>query len=203
VIVLIKNIIFDLGNVLLNFQPIEYLSNKISDKEKVAEIYEIIFRSKEWLDLDRGVISESEAIEVFCRRNPENDHLIRTCMDNWCDMFTPIEGSVEILKQLKAKGYKTYILSNFHELAFEYVAKEHDFFKHFDGGIISYREKLLKPEGEIYMKLSEIHGLNPQESLFIDDTEVNVAGARESGFHAIHFKNPEQLLEAMKGYNIL
>lgn len=200
---LIKNIIFDLGNVLLKFQPVEYLSSKLSDNNKINEIYEIIFKSSEWLDLDRGVIDEAQAINNFCMRSPDNECHIRSSMEDWYDLFSPIEKSVEVLKHVKSKGYNTYILSNFHEKAFEYVTSKFDFFRHFDGGIISYREKLLKPEIDIYMKFVTNYGLKPGESLFVDDTEVNVEAARQLGFNAIHFKSAEQFIEELKSYNVL
>lgn len=200
---MIRNIIFDLGNVLLSFQPIEYLTSKLSDSNKVNEIYDIIFKSSEWLDLDRGIIDEAQAVNNFCLRSPENESHIRSCMENWYALLSPIDKSVEILKEVKAKGYNTYILSNFHEQAFQYVTSKHDFFKDFDGEVISYREKLLKPESEIYMKFVTNYGLEPEESLFIDDTEINVNGASKLGFNVIQFKSPEQLREELKNYNIL
>jgi len=80
---MIKNIIFDLGNVLLNFIPLEYLYKKIPEKQKANMIYEEIFKSKEWLMLDRGLIAENEAIKRICDRNTEQSQLISYVMDNW------------------------------------------------------------------------------------------------------------------------
>lgn len=186
---MIKNVIFDLGNVLINFNPMEYLHKKVSDKEKIQEIFEEIFLSEEWAMLDKGVITEEEAIERICSRSNGNDELIRVVMDNWYEMLTPIEDIVETLKRLKDKGYKVYYLSNFHMLAFENVTNRHEFFKYFDGGVVSFKEKLLKPENDIYNKLIERYKINPKESVFIDDTEINIEGAKKLGFNTIHFKD--------------
>ncbi|KAJ53591.1 putative hydrolase of the HAD superfamily [Clostridium tetanomorphum] len=186
---MIKNVIFDLGNVLINFNPMEYLHKKVSDKEKIQEIFEEIFLSEEWAMLDKGVITEEEAIERICSRSNGNDELIRVVMDNWYEMLTPIEDIVETLKRLKDKGYKVYYLSNFHMLAFENVTNRHEFFKYFDGGVVSFKEKLLKPEKDIYNKLIERYKINPKESVFIDDTEINIEGAKKLGFNTIHFKD--------------
>ncbi|WP_027623380.1 HAD family hydrolase [Clostridium lundense] len=186
---MIKNVIFDLGNVLISFNPIEYLRKKVNNEEKVQEIFKEIFLSKEWGMLDKGVITEEEAINNICSRSNGNDKLIRLAMNNWYEMLTPIEGMIENLKKLKDKGYKIYYLSNFHMLAFEDVTNKNEFFKFFDGGVVSFKEKLLKPEKDIYNKLIERYKIDPKESVFIDDTETNIAAAKKLGFQTIHFKD--------------
>lgn len=186
---MVKNIIFDLGNVLINFEPIGYLRKKISNEMKVQEIFKEVFLSEEWGMLDKGVITEEEAINKICSRSNGNDELIRLAMDNWYEMLTPIEHIVDTLKKLKDEGYKIYYLSNFHELAFEDVTKKYEFFKCFDGGVVSFKEKLLKPEKDIFNKLIERYKIDPKESVFIDDTDENVEQAEKLGFQTIHFKN--------------
>ena len=198
-----NNIIFDLGNVLLNFKPLVYLHTKISNKEKVQQIYEEIFTSEEWLMLDRGVITEEEAVNEICNRSTENSELIRLVMHNWYQLLTPIVDTVEVLKELKHKGYRLYVLSNFHLLAYEDVIKRYDYFEFFDGGIISYKEKLMKPEKVIFDKLIKKYRINPQESIFIDDTKENIESARKLGFKAIFFTNSKDLRNKLIGYNVL
>lgn len=200
---MIKNIIFDLGNVLLNFKPLEYLYKEIPETQKVHQIYEEIFKSPEWIMLDGGLITEDEAIDRICDRNNENSRIIRGLMDKWYQMLTPIEGVVGILKEVKSKGYRTYFLSNFHLLAFEDVSKRYDFFEDFDGGIVSYKEKLMKPEKDIYDKLMATYEINPHESIFIDDTRENIDGATELGFETILFTTDLELREKLVGYNVL
>ncbi|HYE83081.1 MAG TPA: HAD family phosphatase [Clostridia bacterium] len=197
---MIKNVIFDLGNVLLNFRPLEYLYEKIPEKQKAHQIYEEIFRSTEWVMLDRGVITEEEAIDMICDRNKEKSQIIRNVMDDWYQMLTPVEGVAGILKELKSSGYKTYFLSNFHLLAFEAVYKRYDFFSDFDGGVVSYKEKLLKPEKDIYDKLITAYGINPHESVFIDDTKENIEGAAKSGFETVLFTTAPELRKKLAGY---
>lgn len=199
---MVKNIIFDLGNVLLNFKPEVYLHTKISNKEKAQQIYEEIFTSEEWLMLDRGVITEEEAVNEICSRNTENSELIRSVMNNWYQLLTPIEDTIELLKQLKDKGYRLFVLSNFHLLAYEDVTKRYEFFTYFDGGIISYKEKLMKPEKDIYDKLINKYKINPKESIFIDDTKENIESATKSGFKAILFTNYKDLRKKLIEYNV-
>ena len=200
---MIKNIIFDLGNVLLNFKPLEYLYKKIPEKQNAYQIYNEIFKSTEWLMLDRGLLTEDEAIDRICARNIENSQLIRNVMDNWYQMLTPIEGVVDVLEELKIIGYKVYFLSNFHLLAFENVCKRHDFFRNFDGGIVSYKEKLMKPEKDIFNKLITTYEINPHESIFIDDTRENIEAAKELEFETIRFTSALELREKLVGYNVL
>lgn len=200
---MIKNIIFDLGNVLLNFDPIMYVNTKISDREKAQQVYEVVFTGEEWPMLDRGVITEEEAINRMCGRSTENGELIRSVMYNWYQLLTPIEDNVKVLKKLKHKGYRLYVLSNFHLSAYENVTNRYGFFKYFDGGIISCKEKLLKPEEGIYKRLIKKYNINPEESIFIDDMERNIESAARLGFKTIHYKDSENLIVSLIEYNVL
>lgn len=190
---MIKNIVFDLGNVLLNFEPLNHVKSRINDDEKVKEVYEAIFLSEEWLMLDRGIITEREAIDSITERNEELAELIELVMDNWYDILTPIEESFKILGELKEKGYKILFLSNFHMIAAEKVVTKYEFKKHFHGGVFSYLENLLKPEKEIYLKLIEKYELVAEETIFIDDSKANIEMANKIGINGIVFKNPGQL----------
>lgn len=198
---MIENIIFDLGNVLLNFDPKGYVKSKITE-EKVEEIYKDIFQSDEWPMLDRGTISEYDAKINIINRNIENEQLINIVFENWYDILTPIESSVDVLKGLKQKGYNVYYLSNFHLAAFEHITKKYDFFECFDGGVVSYKENLLKPEKEIYEKIIDKYNLQPNQTLFIDDMKENVNAAIKSGLKGILLENPKDLRMKLEEFNI-
>ena len=200
---MIKNIVFDLGNVLLNFKPIIYLNAHIKDKAKVQQIHDEIFSSEEWLMLDRGIITQEEAINEICNRSTQNGGLIKQVMYNWYHILTPIYDSVEILKELKHKGYRLYVLSNFHLLAYEDVNKRYEFFKYFDGGIISYKENLLKPNEAIYNKLIKEYKIDPKESIFIDDMFQNIESAAKLNFETILFIDSKDLREKLIHLNVL
>lgn len=196
-----KNIIFDIGNVLLEFNPKEYLKSKI-EESKVEEVHKEIFQSEEWAMLDRGTISEEDAIKVITSRSNGNEERIKLAFENWYDILNPIDKTIEILKNLKKAGYKVYYLSNFHLIAFEHVTSKHDFFNVFDGGVVSYEEKYIKPEVEIYNKIIEKYKLNTNESIFIDDLEENINKAKEVGIETILFKSPEKLLISLTEHGI-
>ncbi len=189
---MIKNVIFDLGNVLLNFQPKELLKSKGLNKQDLDFVYKEIFLSDEWVELDRGTISRKEAFNSITARNPENVELLLQ-FTNFEEILTPIEDNVGIVAELKNRGYNTYYLTNYHRDAFEYAFSNFDFFNNFDGGIVSADVKLIKPDPMIYKTISEKYQLKPEESLFIDDTKKNVEAAAELGFNTIHLVEKEQL----------
>lgn len=196
-----KNIIFDLGNVLLDFNPKGYLKSKVSE-EKLEDVFKAIFNSEEWVMLDRGTITEKEAINNIINRNNKYKDEINLAFNNWYDLLKPIEDTVEILISLKEHGYKIYYLSNFHELAFGEVTRKNNFFKLFDGGVVSYEEKLIKPEEDIYKLILDRYKLNPSETIFVDDMEANVEGANKVGIKTILFKGPKELKEELNNFNI-
>jgi putative hydrolase of the HAD superfamily len=198
---MIRNIIFDLGNVLLDFNPKVYVKSKISE-EKVEEIYKCIFRSDEWPMLDRGTISEEDAKINIINRNIKNEKLINLVFENWYDILAPIESSVDLLKKLKQKGYKVYYLSNFHLAAFEHVTRKHAFFECFNGGVVSYKEKLLKPEKEIYEKIIDKYNLEPSQTIFVDDMKENVRAAMKLGLKGIILENPKDLKAELEEFGV-
>lgn len=189
-----KNIIFDLGNVLLSFNPKDYLKSKISE-DRIDNVYKAIFQSEEWVMLDRGTITEKDAINRIIERNNTYRDDINLAFKDWYDILRPIEDAVEVLTKLKKNGYNIYYLSNFHELAFKEVTTKNNFFELFDGGVVSYAEKLIKPEEEIYKLILKRYNLNPRETIFIDDTKSNVDGASKLGIKAIFLDNPKKLRE--------
>jgi len=198
---MIKNIVFDIGRVLLKYEPKEYLEEKIN-KNKVDEIYNQVFRSEEWVMIDRGVITQDDAVDIISKRYPENKEIIELAFKNWYEMMSPIEGTVQILYKLKKAGFKVYYLSNFQLLAFENIRNKYEFFKAFHGGIFSYKEKILKPEIEIYKCLIERYKLIPSETIFTDDMEVNIQGCKKIGIEGIVFKDPETLIQELKLYGV-
>ena len=169
----IKNIVFDLGRVLIKFEPKEYTEKNIPEEKREA-FYNGIFDSDEWQMLDRGTLSYEDAKKIFKERVSGVDKEIDRLFD--ADLFEilhPIEENVKLLPELKKK-YNLYILSNFHQPAFEHIFKKYDFFRLFDGHTVSCYYYLLKPEKEIYDTLIEKFNLIPEETVFIDDTKVNI-----------------------------
>ena len=197
---MVKNVVFDLGNVLLNFNSDKIIADHVKDDELHQQISANIFESEEWILLDRGTITAKEATKRFIERMPQNEKLIKEIMENWKQYLTPINENVEVLNNLAQKPINLYVLSNFHKEAFEEVYKKYDFFNHFDGLIISYREKTVKPEKEIYEKLITRFNLKPETTLFIDDSQRNIEAAQKMGFKTIYFNDNIKLSNSITDY---
>ena len=198
---MIKNVVFDIGKVLIRFEPRIYIGRNVDDKE--AEIvYKAVFMGEEWVKLDRGTLTDEEAIEIVCKKYPKNEKCIRDIMLNWHEMQTPLEDTVKVYRKLKENGYKIYLLSNYHESAFHKIYEKYDFIRQADGGIISSSVKYLKPEEEIYKCLLEKYNLIPKECVFIDDTLDNVKAAEKIGFNIVHFVSAEDLIDRLSNMGV-
>jgi len=200
---MIKNIIFDLGNVLLKFKPHEFLLRFTNDREYIDQFVSKITRSKTWLELDRGTISLENARNIFLSKYPLEKEFIEQFFDQWMDMLTPIEKNIEILGELKELGYRTYILSNYIKEAFSYVCSKYNFFSLFYGQIISGVENTIKPEKAIYELLLSRYNLLPEESLFIDDVLFFLKPAKKLGMKTIWNQPETDLREEFRKFDIL
>jgi len=184
---LIKNIIFDLGNVLINFKPEQFLLRYTKDKNRITKFISNIIQSDTWLKLDRGIMSIKNARDDFISAYPEETELIKIFFDHWQEMLTPISKNVNLLKELKSNGYRLYILSNYIIEAYEYVKERYNVFSLFDGLVISGKINIIKPEREIFQFLLQKYNLNPEDSVFIDDIKQCIDQAGKLKIKTIHY----------------
>jgi putative hydrolase of the HAD superfamily len=182
---MIKNIIFDLGNVLISFRPSEYFDKKNYPGAIKATILTDIFGSKEWLMLDNGDITTQEAIDAITKRSSLKKEEITHIFNLRTDLMFPLDSNVKLLPKLKKHGFRLYFLSNFPLDIFEEVRTGYFFFRYFDGGFISAEAKSSKPDPGIYRILMEKYSLLPEECLFIDDIEKNVKTAESIGMKGL------------------
>jgi epoxide hydrolase-like predicted phosphatase len=182
---MIKNIVFDLGNVLISFRPAEYFEKKNYPAAIKATILSDIFGSNEWRMLDNGEITTVEAIDGISKKSSLKKEEIAHIFNLRTDLMFPLDTNVRILPDLKKRGFKLYYLSNFPIDIFDEVKSGYYFFKHFDGGLISAEAKFSKPDRRIYEILAERYSLLPEECLYIDDLEVNVSSAENFGMKGI------------------
>jgi putative hydrolase of the HAD superfamily len=178
---MIKNIVFDLGNVLISFIPSEYLKKKNYPSNIRNTILNDIFRSEEWKKLDNGDITVSEAIESIALKSALKKEEVALVFNLRIDIMFPLDDNVRLLPELKKQGFRVFYLSNFHLDTFETVKNDYFFFRYFDGGVISADIKLSKPDVRIYRYILNKYSLNPEECLYIDDIEENVLTSESAG----------------------
>ena len=197
---MIKNIVFDIGNVILRYDPFSYLLSQYDDYSQIEYVYKNVFNSKEWLELDRGTLDYKKASEIISKKTKLKKEDILYDLNNWkYKSMGKIESTNLFIDKLKdSNKYNLYLLSSFHEDAFNYVKKKYDFVDKFDGGVISYREKLLKPEEAIYIKLLSKYNLKAEESIFIDDSKANIDKAIELGFEGVVFSDTSDILKIIE-----
>ncbi|TXT60124.1 MAG: HAD-superfamily hydrolase, subfamily IA, variant 3 [Promethearchaeota archaeon] len=200
---MIKHVIFDLGNVLLNFKPRQFLKKYTNDSERIDQFIKKVTSSDKWLMLDRGLVPVSEIEDNLKEKYPEDIDLLDPFFKNWLEMLTPIKKNVKILYMLKQRGYSLYALSNFIKEAFEYVTQKYTFFELFDGMVISYRVKTIKPEEKIFSILIKRYNLSPKTCLYIDDTKRFIAVGESIGFNVIHYDSAVKLTDEFEIYGML
>jgi FMN phosphatase YigB (HAD superfamily) len=189
---MIKNIVFDLGNVLLSFRPEEFLTKKNYAEDYKQKILSDIFRSKEWLLLDNGDINLNEAIDLIASRSSFKKEEIASVFNLRAELMYPLSLNVDLLPDLSKRGFRLFYLSNFPIDIYEEIKAQYSFFKYFDGGLISAEIKFSKPDTRIFEILTEKYLLKPKETLFIDDLEINVKGAEKTGMKGlVTFGSPD------------
>lgn len=190
-------VIFDLGNVLLQWDPRLLYSKLFPDKAKM-EYFLTVVCPPEWnLEQDRGR-SFAEAVAEATGRHPSQRSDITAWLDRFDEMIPgPIEGTVRILEQLKAQGVTCYALSNWSAETFAKTRPRFKFFDLFDGLVISGEEKVIKPDPKIYQIICKRYGFNPADAVFIDDSLPNIQAATKLGFHTIHFHDPARTREEL------
>jgi putative hydrolase of the HAD superfamily len=198
---MIKNIVFDLGGVVLDLNYNLNIESRNYDK-KLVDLLKSIYISEEWSNLDKGIYAIEDLIEIFCARNPEYAKEIEDVIgDDVKNVFPIRKNTVEFVKDLKSQGYNIYILSNIFEKVIEYVTGNKDFYENVSGEIFSNRVKMIKPNKDIYLELLEKYRLNPDETIFIDDKISNIDTANLLHIRGIVFTNLEDTKE--KVYEII
>jgi len=197
---MIRNVVFDAGGVLLEWNPPRVIAELYPDAAVQAEIRQRIFEHPDWHEFDRGTITETSAPEHFAKLSGRPPDEVRHLLRVTAESLTPIDGTIRLLEDLAAGGVHLFLLSNMPESTYHLLVKRHAFFAHFKHLVISGKILMLKPEPAIYKHLVEVTGIVPSESVFIDDLTRNVVAARESGLHAIQFTTPEACRAELRAY---
>ena len=200
----IDTIIFDLGGVLIDWNP-EYVYQDVfnGDQEKIDWFLSNICTSDWNVEQDAGRTLK-DGTEILVKQYPEYEKWIRAFYDRWEDMIGGIIKETEdILNFLKKENkYKLYSLTNWSHETFHIPFQRYDFFKNFEGIVVSGDEKTRKPFPKIYKIMLERYNLNPQSCLFIDDNSDNIGTAEKLGINGIHYKNTNQLINDLSQFGI-
>lgn len=195
---MIKTVIFDIGNVLVDFGWEKFFRRFCPDEETFLVLSRATVRSKEWPEIDRGVWTEEELMAALIQNAPEIEDLIRKVFENVRGIITPYDYTIPWIRELKAQGLQVLVLSNFSDKFHRDCIEDMDFLAETDGGILSYRDKLIKPDPAIYQLLLDRYHLNASECVFFDDIKENIEAAKSLGIHAFQFTSKEEADQQLK-----
>ncbi len=195
---MVKNIIFDIGGVLTNIHFEAVVERYCNDKKIIRRVYEGMMGADAWSELDRGILTEEQVVDLFVEKVPDLEDLIRKVFADMGVFLTRCEYAIPWIKQLHDSGYKVYYLSNWPERFYKQFIDCLDFIPYTDGGILSFREHLIKPEPAIYQLLLTKFCLEASECVFIDDTEKNLVPARDMGIQTILFTSQEDAINKLE-----
>lgn len=200
---MIKNIIFDVGRVLVKWEPQKTMKELGMTETEIEAVSDALFNSGLWNETDRSVIPDEEIFRQFVERAPEQEKNIRLFWENLDKAIVQFDYVIPWIKALKKAGYRIYILSNYGKWTYDSTKDNAlSFLSEVDGAIFSYEIKIIKPDIRIYQALLEKYNLNPKECVFMDDLEANIDGAKEAGINGIVFKSKEDAVEQLKEYGV-
>lgn len=195
---MIKTIIFDIGNVLTRFCWSEYFEVFGYSEEILRRLAAATVLSDDWKEYDLGNLSDEEVLDLFIENDPSIEKELRASLRNVDGILEQCDYTIPWIEALKAKGCQVLYLSNFSEKVLRDCARIMDFLPHMDGGILSCRVHLVKPDPAIYRLLLQTYGLVAEECVFLDDVPENIEAAKTLGIHGIVFKNQDQAIQELE-----
>jgi putative hydrolase of the HAD superfamily len=196
----LRNVIFDFGGVLIRWRPQEIIEGFYADEALRSRVREVVFEHPDWVEMDRGTLMEPEAIERFAQRMQRPAGEMRALMDHMRASLTPMEETIAIVQALGQRGLALYALSNMPGTTYAHLRERHSFYDHFRGIVISGHERLVKPDPAIFELIARRYGLDPAETLFIDDVAPNIESAARCGFRVIQFRDAAQCLSELDAH---
>ena len=198
-----KAVVFDLGGVLIDWDP-RYLYRKLLADEAAVEEFLATVCTPEWnAELDRGR-PFAEGVAELVERHPEHAAAIAAYHERWPEMLAgDLPGTVEVLAELRAAGVPLYALTNWSAETFAITRGRFEWLDWFDALLVSGEERMTKPDPAFFRLLLDRFGLDPGATVFVDDSEANVAAARELGIDAVRFTGPDRLRRELSARRIL
>ena len=201
---MIKNIIFDLGNVVVKLKWNKVIDKYAKKPEAKKILTEVIFDSEEWILLDLGTITKDYALSQMLSKLPQSLHdACKGIMTDWCEGLEINDNIIELLKNIRKNSYKTYILSNA-PLEIPEFLENANLIQYFDGQVISAEEKVSKPDRKIYNILLDRYNLIPEESVFLDDKLENIQAAIQVNINGIvyDYKKHKEMLKQLDDLDV-
>ncbi|HIV86916.1 MAG TPA: HAD family phosphatase [Candidatus Pygmaiobacter gallistercoris] len=190
---MIRNLIFEIAGVVVDYDPQEYLRRKFNDPELEQLLYTAIFGSEEWQKLYTGSITRALAERQMLAAAGDCRYEAQMVLDDWREMMTTRLDTVELITALRAAGYHVYYLANMAEDIYELFTRRRRFMQLFEGGIPSYSVKIKKPDPAFFQLLLDRYQLAPEETAFVDPDRESIATAQQLGLTAIPFKDAVDL----------
>lgn len=190
-------VILDLGNVVLNWN-IEGILNSLDMEIEVRDrLRDELFLHQDWLDLDHGITTEAEVLDAICARSPLTPTQVETTLIATKHSMQPLPKTLELMQEIKAAGLPMYCLSNMSRESYAHIQR-HDFFDLFAGIVISGHERCMKPDATIFDLILQRFDLDPETSLFVDDSLPNIDAAQALGIQAFHFKRSPACYQTLR-----
>lgn len=199
---MIKNIVFDVGNVLVEWDPKKALRELGIDGEDMEAVLDATVRSDVWNESDRSTLSDEELLSRMIGNAPGYEEQIRQLWEHVQLAIWQFDYSRAWINRLKENGYRVYILSNYSKYAYEKTIEALSFLEDVDGALFSYEVHQIKPEPEIYLSLLQKFHLNAEECVFLDDRKENVEAAKQQGICGIQFHTYEQAVAELQKYGV-
>jgi putative hydrolase of the HAD superfamily len=187
----VRNVIMDLGGVMLEWNPDHLLTPIESDPELRRQLRARIF-SHDWRQFDRGMLTELQLVDRLQVGTGLSRSEVLAIIEAVRGYLSEKPETVKLVRTLHQRGFDIYCLSNMPVPMYEHLRRRHTFWDVFRGVVVSGEVQMMKPEPEIYLHLLERFGLKACESVFVDDLQVNVDAAKAVGLHAIRFENATQ-----------
>lgn len=197
------NIIFDLGGVVITWDPDAFVAEVFDEDEVRKTARRYILDHEDWIEMDRGTLTKEDAILRGTVRSGLPESEVSRLMHAVPNFLTPISESLNLVHELKENNNRLFVLSNLHPESIEYLENAYSFLDLFDGKVISCRIHKVKPDSEIFYHLMEVYQLDINDTVFIDDMDINCQAAKNLGIKSIKFENPVQCRKELKALGCL